>query len=140
MVSRLDTNKDLIRRYYSDLWNRRDDAVIDEIIAPNIQFRGSLGVTVSGRQGFRGYVAQVRAAFPNRVDSLLAENDEVLAQLTYIGTHQGNLYGTAPTHKKVEYGGLAVFKVYDGKIVSGLVYGDTVGLMRQIGFEFPGVP
>ena len=49
MVSRLDTNKDLIRRYYSDLWNRRDDAVIDEIIAPNIQFRGSLGVTVSGR-------------------------------------------------------------------------------------------
>ena len=50
-------NKKLIHRYYADLWNRWDDAVLEEIVAQYIEFRGSLGVTVSGRDGFRGYVA-----------------------------------------------------------------------------------
>ena len=136
----LDKNKDLIRRYYADLWNWWDDAVVDEIIAPGIQFRGSLGVTVNGKKGFRGYVAQVRAAFPdfhNQVDELLAEGNGVMARLTYSGTHLGELYGVAPTGKKVEYGGIALFKISDGRITSGLVYGDTIGLMRQIGAATP---
>ena len=135
-------NKSLIRRYYADLWNRWDDAVVDEIIAPEIEFRGSLGVTVSGRDGFRGYVAQVRAAFPdfhNQLDELIAEGDTVAARLTYSGTHQGELYGTAPTGKRVEYGGTAFFRISQGQNTSGIVYGDTIGLMRQIGVAAPGI-
>ena len=85
----LENNKDLIRRYYADLWNRWDDAAVDEIIAPDIEFRGSLGVTVSGRDGFRGYVAQVRAAFPdfhNQIDELLAEGGTAHLQRNTSGT------------------------------------------------------
>ena len=136
----LDENKNLILRYYADLWNRWDDALVAEIISPDIQFRGSLGVTVSGRNGFREYVARVRAAFPdfhNHVDELLAEGDGVAASLTYSGTHQGELYGAAPTHKRVEYGGIAFFRIFEGQITSGLVYGDTIGLMRQIDVAVP---
>ena len=136
----LDENKNLIHRYYADLWNRWDDAVVDEIIAPNIQFRGSLGVTVSGRDGFRGYLAQVRAAFPdfhNQVDELLAEGEGVMARLTYSGTHLGELYGAAPTRNRIEYGGIAFFRICKGQITSGLVYGDTIGLMRQVGAPTP---
>ena len=132
----LDENKNLIHHYYADLWNRWDDAVVDEIIAPDIRFRGSLGVTVSGRYGFRGYAARVRAAFPdfhNQVDELLAEGDGVMACLIYSGTHLGELYGAAPTQKRIEYGGIAFFRIFKGQITSGLVYGDTIGLMRQIG-------
>ena len=138
----VDENKNLIRRYYADLWNRWDDAVVDEIIAQDIQFRGSLGVTVSGRDGFRGYVARVRAAFPdfhNHVDELLADGDAVAARLTYTGTHQGELYGAAPTHQRVEYGGIAFFRIFKGQITSGLVYGDTIGLMGQIGAAIPDI-
>ena len=92
-------NKKLIHRYYADLWHRWDDAVLEEIIAQYIEFRGSLGVTVSGRDGFRGYVAKVRAAFPdfhNRIDEIIAECDAVAARLTYNGTHRGELYGQHP--------------------------------------------
>ena len=138
----LQQNKNLIHRYYADLWNRWDDAAVDEIIAPGIKFRGSLGVNVSGRDGFRQYVARVRAAFPdfhNRIDELLAEGDAVAARLTYSATHQGELYGTAPTGKRVEYGGTAFFRISGGQITSGLVYGDTLGLMRQIGAAVPDI-
>ncbi len=138
----LDQNKNLIRRYYVDLWNRWDDAAVDEIIAPDIEFRGSLGVTVSGRDGFRGYVAKVRAAFPdfhNQIDELIAEGDTVAARLTYWGTHQGALYGAEPTGRRVEYGGTAFFRISQGQITSGLVHGDTIGLMRQIGAAVPDI-
>ena len=138
----MDKNKDLIRRYYADLWNRWDDAVVDEIIAEDIHFRGSLGMTVSGREGFRGYVAQVRAAFSdfhNQVDEIMAEGGRVVAHLTYSGTHSGELYGAAPTNKRVEYGGIASFRISEGQIVNGSVYGDTIGLMRQIGAAAPAV-
>ena len=138
----MDKNKNLILRYYADLWNQWDDAAVDEIIAPCIEFRGSLGVTVSGREGFRGYVAAVRAVFPdfhNRVDAMIAEGDRVVAHLTYSGTHQGELYGTSTTQNRVEYQGIASFKIAGGQITSGLVYGDTMGLMRQIGAAVPDI-
>jgi len=138
----LQQNKNLIHRYYADLWNRWDDAAVDEIIAPGIKFRGSLGMTVRGRDGFRGYVTRVRAAFPdfhNRIDELIAEGDTVAARLTYSATHQGELYGVAPTGKRIEYGGIAFFRISKGQITSGVVYGDTLGLMRQIGATFPDI-
>lgn len=111
-------HKALVRRYYDDLWNRWDLALIDELIAPEIAFRGSLGVSVEGRAGFSRYVALVRAAFPdfhNTVETLVAEDDTVVARLTYRGTHRGELFGFAPTGKQVTYAGVAVFASPQGR-------------------------
>lgn len=135
------TNKELIRRYYEELWNNWNLDVADEIVAEDIAFRGSLSVTVQGRDGFKQYVATVRAAFPdfhNTVEDLIAEGDKVVARLTYRGTHKGTLFGIAPTGKQVTYAGIAIFRIADGKIVDGYVMGDTLGLMQQLGAMLEG--
>ncbi len=129
-------NKAVIRRYYEDLWNAWNLDLVDELIAPDITFRGSLGVSVRGRDGFRGYVAVVRTAFPdfhNTVEQLIAEDDIVAGRLTYSGTHRGILFHVAPTHKRVGYAGSAIFRIAGGLIADGFVLGDTLSLMRQIG-------
>jgi predicted ester cyclase len=129
-------NKALIRRYYEDLWNRWNLVTADEIIAAGIRFRGSLGVTVAGIDGFKEYVATVRAAFPdfhNTVEELIAEGDQVVARLTYRGTHRGPLFGIAPTGTAVSYVGIAIFRIADRQIAEGWVLGDTLGLMQQLG-------
>lgn len=129
-------NKTLIRRYYDDLWNKWDLGVANEIIAPDISFRGSLAVTANGLEGFREYVGVVRAAFPdfhNSIDELIAEGNTVVARLTYTGTHRGKLFGIAPTGNRVTYMGIAVFKIADGKIRDAWVLGDTQSLFRQLG-------
>lgn len=131
----IEANKAVIRRYYEDLWNAGDLAVADELIAPDLSFRGSLGETVHGRDGFAGYVARVRAAFPdfhNQIDDLIAEGDRVVARLTYRGTHHGELFGIAPTGRRISYAGVAIFQIASGQIVQGWVLGDTTGLMRQL--------
>src|SRR5262245_34908085 len=132
----LDDPRALVRRYYDELWNRWDLALADRLIAEDIAFRGSLGVSVQGRAGFRRYVDLVRRAFPdfhNAVEELLVEGDRVAARLTYRGTHAGPLFELAPTGRAVTYSGLALFRVRGGQIAEGWVLGDTLGLLRQLG-------
>ena len=130
-----EAGKALVRRYYRDLWNGWDDRAIDELIAPHVSFRGSLGTTVRGIEEFRTYVARVRAAFPdfhNKIDDLIAEGDKIVAVLTYTGTHCGELFGIPPTGKLVSYRGIAVFRTSGSKIVHGFVLGDTQALISQL--------
>ena len=128
-------HKDLVRRYYEALWNRWDFALADELIAEQIAFRGSLGQTVQGREGFKAYMREVRRAFPdfhNCVEELVAEGDRVAARLTYTGTHAGALLGIAPTGRRVSYAGVALFHIASAQIAEGWVLGDLYGLMGQL--------
>ncbi len=132
----MEQNKAIIRRYYEDLWNRWDLALADELISPDITFRGSLGVAVKGLDGFKQYVNLVRAAFPdfhNTIEESIAEGDKVVARLTYSGTHRGKLWGIAPTGRQITYAGVAIFRVVQGKVQEGWVLGDTLALLRQLG-------
>jgi steroid delta-isomerase-like uncharacterized protein len=132
----VEEHKAIVRRYYDDLWNRRDTALADELIATDFAFRGSLGTETRGRDGFLRYVATVRAAFPdfdNTVEELIAEGDKVVARLTYRGTHRGELFGVEPTGTAIAFAGVAIFTVRDGRLATGWVLGDTLGLLRQLG-------
>ncbi len=127
--------KDLVRRYYEALWNRWDFDLADELIAESIVFRGSLGIGVQGREGFKEYMRVVRAAFPdfhNCIEELIAENDRVAARLTYTGTHRGQVLGVAPTGRQVSYAGVALFRVVDNRIAEGWVLGEIHGLVQQL--------
>jgi steroid delta-isomerase-like uncharacterized protein len=127
--------KSLIRRYYSELWNARSPAALEELISPDIVFRGSIGTTVNGIEEFKQYVNRIRAAFPdfhNRIDELISEGDKVVARLTYTGSHRGELFNFPGTGKKISYQGMGIFQFREGKIVSGFVLGDTESLKRQI--------
>ena len=128
-------NKAIIRRYYEDLWNPWNLEAANALIAPEMEFRGSLGITVRGIEGFQGYMSTVRSAFPdfhNRVEDLVAEGDKVVARLTYTGTHQGEMFGLAPTGRSITYPGIAVFRISGDKIVEGWVMGDRLGLFQQL--------
>ena len=128
-------NKQIIHRYYEDLWNRWSLNLAGEIIADNITFRGSLAVTVTTRAGFLEYMQLVRTAFPdfhNTIEDLIAEGDKVAARLTYRGTHKGPLFDLAPTNRPITYTGLALFTLQNGQITEGFVMGDTTTLMKQL--------
>ena len=101
-------NKAVVRRYFEELWNGWRVELADSMIAKHFTFRGSLGVTVEGLAGFKGYVAQVRAAFPdfhNRIEERFAEGGKVAARLTYSGTHRGEVFGNPPTGRRIKYAG-----------------------------------
>ena len=127
--------KAVVRRYYEEVWNGWSERALEELLSPDLVFRGSIGTLVEGIARFKQYRERIRSAFPdfhNHIDELVAEGDKVAAQLTYTGTHRGELFGFPGTGRKIRYQGLAVFHLGEGKIVRGFVLGDTETLKRQL--------
>ncbi len=126
----------VVRRFYDELWNRWSLDLIDEIVAEDIRFRGSLGTTFVGRVAFRRYMNEIRTAFPdwhNEIDELLVVEDRVMTRMTWTGTHLGELQGIAPTRATVTYVGAAFFNVRAGLIKDGWVVADTQEVWKAIG-------
>lgn len=134
----LEQNKNLIRRFFDEMWNPWNFAKADELLAPDITFQGTLGPELKGREPFRAYMRRVQAAFPdfhNTILEMTAENDRVVARTFYRGTHRGEIFGVAPTGKAVSYAGAAFFRIADGKITEGWVLGDLLSVLRQLGAQ-----
>ncbi|HJQ30116.1 MAG TPA: ester cyclase [Rubrobacter sp.] len=131
-----EVNQAVIERFYNEMWNEWNFAVAEEIVAPNVRFRGSLGSTLEGLDDFKVYIETVRAAFPdwhNRIDELVVSGDRVVTRMTWSGTHLGELLGVEPTGERVEYVGAGIFRLAHGKIEDGWVVGDTQELWKQLG-------
>ena len=118
-----ESNKQLIEIFYTVVWNGWDTAKAREILAENLEFRGSIGLEVMGVDGFIGYMETIRTAFPdfhNRIEEIVAEDEHAVARLIYSGTHEGELLGHPPSGKRVTYAGAAFFTFRDGRISKGL--------------------
>lgn len=132
--SRVD-NGELIRSFYEQLWNRFEKTKIPELLTSDISFHGSLGEQKTGHAGFAEYMDKIRAAFPdftNHVEEVISDGNRAFARLTYRGTHSGELFGIAPTNRRVEYSGAAVFHFREGRISDVWVLGDLHSLLEQL--------
>jgi steroid delta-isomerase-like uncharacterized protein len=126
---------DLVTAFYADLWNRWDDTAVDPLLADDFSFRGSLGDTTRGRDGWRRYRDVVRAGssdFHNEVEALVVDGNRAAAQLLYTGTHDGPLAGMPPTGRPFTYVGAAFFTARNGQLASAWVLGDLAGLRAQL--------
>src|SRR5205823_442477 len=47
-----ESNTGAVRRFYEELWNEWNPAVADEILDPEVRFRGTLGASHVGIEGF----------------------------------------------------------------------------------------
>ena len=134
----LEANRRLIEKYYNELWNEWNFGLAEELLSPSVKFHGSVAITVQGLAGFREYMRLIRSAFPdfhNAIQEMVIDENRVAARLTYRGTHQGEIFGVAPTGRAIQYDGLALFHIHDGKIASGYVLGNVIHLLAQLGIH-----
>jgi predicted ester cyclase len=127
---------DLVLRFYADAWNRWDDSAVDDLLAPDFVFRGSLGDEARGRDGFRSYRDKVRAAFPdfhNEVRELVVEGERAAVRLLCTGRHDGELFGIEPTGRRIAYEAAAFFRASRTDLRAAWVLGDLDGLRAQLG-------
>lgn len=128
--------RELIERFYEDLWNRWDDGAVDDVLAEDFTFRGSLGLETNGRTGWREYRDLIRAGsadFHNEVQSLVIDGEQAAARLLYTGTHTGSLAGLPASGRRFSYVGAAFFGSRDGLLSAAWVLGDLAGLRSQLG-------
>jgi len=129
------TPREAVAAFYDRIWNRLDKAAIAELIHPDFTFRGSLGPTMTGHAAFADYVDMVVGALAGyrcTVRDLVSEGDRAFARMHFEGIHRGPFMGFAPTGRRVEWAGAALFTLKDGKIADLWVLGDVNGLREQL--------
>ena len=130
----LEANKELVRRYYEELWNKWDLSVYDEICTPNAVFHATLG-KVDGKAAFESFFKAFRRAFPdldNKITLLVAEGDHVSARLQYTGTHKGPLAGIPPSGNRMNFDGVNLFHIKGGRIVEAQIGANTLLMLEQM--------
>lgn len=130
------TPRELVESFYADVWNQKDEAQARRILAPELEFRGSLDDVRKGVDGFLDYARSIHAAlegFTCTIRETMAEGNRVAARMLFHGTHQGKMFGVAATGKRIEWAGAAFFDIRDGQIHRIWVLGDVDGVKKQLG-------
>lgn len=129
-------NKMLVRRLLEEDVSRGDEAVADEIIAPDFFDHTNPPGMQHGIEGHKAIVRLFRAAFPDQwwhIEDMVAEGDKVVARVLFRATHNGDFFGIPPTGKQVEMSGIHILRIAGGKIAEHWGNNDDLGLMRQLG-------
>ncbi len=78
----------------------------------------------------------VTEAFPDvhiTIEELIGEGDRIVCRWSFQGTHLGLYQDIPATGKKVNYTGIDIYTIVDGKIVSVVRETDSVVVLRQLG-------
>jgi steroid delta-isomerase-like uncharacterized protein len=129
-------NKSCVRRFYEEVWNKGNLEVAEELAAPECVRHDPSGPMRSGPAGFQQTAAMLRTAFPDlqlSIDVMVAEADMVVARWTIRGTQQGPLGPIPSTDKRVEFAGVNIFRLANGKIVEIWNHRDDLLLYQQLG-------
>jgi steroid delta-isomerase-like uncharacterized protein len=132
--SQAETNKQLARAFFEEIWNQGDESAIDRYIP--LDAKGNDPDFGSGREGFKDQWRKWRAAFPDlhfEIVDLIAEGDKVLTRWVLTGTHQGEYLGVPATGKSIRVAGMSLDRIEDGLVAEGFDGWDALGLRQQLG-------
>ncbi len=130
-------NKELVRRFYKEVYVDWNMDLVDEIVAPRFKSHDWPEGFPTGPQGFRNYYSAIRSALPDaryEVDDLIAEEDRVVVRWRLLGTHKGDFPGfpISPTGRAITLNGIAIYRLEGGKLMERWVVSDLHGLIEEI--------
>lgn len=132
-------NKKVLRRWFDEVWNKGYADVIEELFDENGIAHGLSDDPlnpIKGPSGYRPFYAVFREAFPNIevvIEDMVAEGDKVAARCSVRGKHEGNFMGAAATQAPVEFDGITIVRIENGKIVEAWNNFDFMTLYKQCG-------
>lgn len=132
-------NVSVIRRWFEEVWNHGREEAIDELFDEEGQAHGLAdepGAALRGPTGFKPFFRRFREAFPEIqvvVEDTLSEGDKVAARCTVRGRHRGDTLGFKATDSPVQFDGICIVRVRNGKIVEAWNNFDFMSMFQQLG-------
>jgi len=139
--STAEANKALVRRWFEEVWNKGRAEAIDEMFAADGIAHGLSDDAVDPLRGpadFKPFHERFRGAFPDIevvVEDMIAEDDKVAARCSVRGKHTGDHLGIAASNAPVDFTGVSIVRIKDGKIVEAWNNFDFMRMNQQIGIK-----
>ena len=114
-----EANREVLRRNIEDLWGGGDAELIAQLYAPDVTDQLPVPGQAGGHDGLRDVLRVFRDAFPDlrmQLHGVLAEGDRAVDFWTFRGTHHGELMGVPATGRTVEFSGIDVARLVDGRV------------------------
>ena len=131
----LEENKQIVRRY-QEIYNSNNLDALTEVVSEDLLTPRIMPGIPSGIEGAKASHQIMLTGFPDYqtiIDDMFAEGDKVAARITMSGTHTGSFMGIPATGRRVEFTGMYIARIENGRIVEHWGEEDAVGLLTQLG-------
>jgi predicted ester cyclase len=132
-----EANKNLLRRWFEQVWNQKSEAAIDEMFSPQGKSHGfpDADSVLVGPEAFKAIHRTFCGAFPDLhidVEDIVAEGDRVAVRWRVSMTHLGDHLGFPSTGRKGTLDGSSFLIVKDNIIVEGWNQMNLQALLQKL--------
>ena len=127
---------EFIHRWFEEVWNNKREEVVDEMLAEDGIGYGLGAENIVGPENFKVFHRAFVSAYPDikvTVEDTVVEGDKIAARCRVTGTHCGDGIGVTPCNNVVDFTGMLIVRVKDGKIVEAWNEFNFMEMYKQIG-------
>jgi steroid delta-isomerase-like uncharacterized protein len=128
-------NRTSVLRFFREVIGAGNLDLLDELAVDDYDDHVALPGQARGREGLKRRVAKIRAAFRPRhqLHHVIVEADRVAVHWTLSGVHSDEFLGLAPTGQQVEFDGVDIYAMRDGRMTAHWNVVDMWAFYRQVG-------
>jgi steroid delta-isomerase-like uncharacterized protein len=127
----------LVRAWFREVWDEGREEAIDRLMAPDALVHGLGEAPIRGPKEFKPFFHTMRNALGDlevHVTRTVVQGDTVAAHCHVVARHVGDALGAAATGKSVDFDGITIARVEDGKLVEGWNVFDFLRMYQQLGW------
>ena len=137
-------NERVVEAFLQDVVNEHNGDHAANYMNPDMQWYGGTVGTVTGRANVAGLFAGVVAAFPDAhitINDIFGQGDQVVVRVVVSGTQEGAILGIPASGRHVQWDGVDVYRLSDGKISNIWAGDDWTAILNDTGtFKAPWIP
>jgi len=127
-----------------DILNEKDYTSLSDVLAESFVLVDPTipEGEVHGRDGVESLIGKIHQGFPDfhiEVLDVLADEEIVMIEARYTGTHEGEFQGLPPTSREIDFQGVEKYEIGAGEIQRGRVYLNEQELKEELGLTVPEV-
>ena len=131
-----DQNRAIVRRYYDEVLNGRNVALLDEIAVEDYIENDPFPGMGNGREQLKLRAGALISAFSPctfKIEDIVAEGDRVAVRWRSRGTQSGEFMGIPPTNRSYEIAGIDFHRLVDGRMAEHWHVVDQLSQLQQLG-------
>ena len=137
-------NERVVEAFLEDVVNEHNGDHAANYMNPDMQWSGGTVGTVTGRDNVAGLFASVVVAFPDAritINDIFGQGDQVVVRVVVSGTQQGAIIGIPASGRYVQWDGVDVYGLSDGKISNIWAGDDGIAILNDTArTRHPGSP
>ena len=123
-----------VRQLFALVWNQGRLELIDLLVTAGVVLHAGRSA-VHGRDNLTTIIADFLIGFPDvqhNIEDLVIEGDRVATRWRGLGHHRGIYAGIAPTGREIDYSGITIFRIADGRIDEAWVNAEMPELLASL--------